>query len=231
MALLDVCGLSGCGDWDSPLAGGVAAAGPREGLSHYAFGVREPQMAVLPGMQVGPREGPGLGGRADRGRDRRTEGGRSQRVDGETWSKVHLSICRGLPLHRLAGLFGAVSRMGRQSSRGSSFLRREIFPKTLNDGAKWGDGDRTGLGTDPEPRGGFCWAASRPFPMESKERVDLGSGLGQDCGSVWLCGRVEEGERERGRTQRMAVGTWGKVHLSICRVLPSSFSPCPHCLT
>ncbi|XP_032065713.1 proteasome subunit beta type-8 [Thamnophis elegans] len=51
MALLDVCGLSGFGDWDSPLAGGAAAAGPREGLSHYAFGVREPQMAVLPGMQ------------------------------------------------------------------------------------------------------------------------------------------------------------------------------------
>ncbi|KAM3846954.1 proteasome subunit beta type-8 [Vipera latastei] len=50
MALLDVCGRSR-GDWDWPLPGGVAAAGPCQGLSHYAFGVREPQMAVLPGMQ------------------------------------------------------------------------------------------------------------------------------------------------------------------------------------
>uniref|UniRef100_A0A670Z5R4 Uncharacterized protein n=1 Tax=Pseudonaja textilis TaxID=8673 RepID=A0A670Z5R4_PSETE len=46
MALQDVCGLSR-GGWDSPLPG----AGARPGLSHYAFGVREPQMAVLQGMQ------------------------------------------------------------------------------------------------------------------------------------------------------------------------------------
>ncbi|XP_039220662.1 proteasome subunit beta type-8 [Crotalus tigris] len=51
MALLDVCGRSR-GEWDWPLPGGVAAAaGSRQGSSHYAFGVREPQMSVLPGIQ------------------------------------------------------------------------------------------------------------------------------------------------------------------------------------
>ncbi|XP_062979622.1 proteasome subunit beta type-8 [Elgaria multicarinata webbii] len=51
MALLDVCGLSrGAWDWN-PLGGAAAAAAQPGAVGHYAFGLREPQIAVPPGRQ------------------------------------------------------------------------------------------------------------------------------------------------------------------------------------